>query len=94
MSRLHIRIRAVDWAHSVWFVSWCLSVEDFNFGVGTDAEHGGRRLEPDRLVKAGFELADWPVHQNDSRALINTDDAAKPVTIAYDIARTEPERMP
>jgi hypothetical protein len=66
-------------------------VKDFNVGVGTNPHQGGRRLEPDGLVKAGFELADWPVHKNDRRALIDPDNTAQPVLNTYDIADAKPE---
>src|ERR1039457_1959405 len=58
------------------------AVEDFNFGVGTNPHHGGRRLEPDRLVEPGGELADRLVHENDRRAVIHPDHTAQPVLIA------------
>jgi len=66
-------------------------VKDFNVGVGTNPHQAGRRLEPDGLVKACFEVADWPVHKNDRRALINPDNTAEPLLDAYDIANAKPE---
>jgi hypothetical protein len=61
--------------------------------VGRDSEHGGRRLETDGLVKTGFELPKFLVHNDDRRAIIHADDTAKPVIEADDIACTEPEWM-
>jgi hypothetical protein len=61
--------------------------------VGRDSEHGGRRLESNGLVKAGFELPKFPVHNDDRGAIIHPDNTAKPVIEADDIACTEPEWM-
>jgi hypothetical protein len=61
--------------------------------VGRDSEYGGRRLETDWLVESGFELPEFPVHNDDRRAIIHPDNTAKPVIEADDIACTEPEWM-
>jgi hypothetical protein len=66
-------------------------VEDLGFGVRRDPEDGGRRLEPDRPVKARLEIAGGPVHQDDRSALGDTEHAAKPFIEADDIAGLEPE---
>jgi hypothetical protein len=68
-------------------------VKDFNVGVGTDSHQCGRWLEPDGLVKAGLELANWPVDQKDGGAFIHPDDTAEPVLKAYYVADAEPELM-
>ena len=49
--------------------------------------------EPNGLVKARFEFADGPVHQNHGGAFIHAQHAAKPVVNADDIAGMKPERM-
>jgi len=67
------------------------AVEDGNVRIGRDAEHGGLRLEADMPVKAGREVAHLPVHDDDGRALVHTDDAAKPSVDADDIPGPEPE---
>jgi len=48
-------------------------------------------LECYGLVKTGFELANWPVHKDDSRALGDPDNTAQPVLKAYDVADAESE---
>ena len=69
------------------------AVKDFNFGLRGNAERGGRRREPHRLVKARFEFADWPVHNDHRRTFIHAQDTAKPLLKADDIAGAEPEWM-
>jgi hypothetical protein len=61
--------------------------------VGRDSEHGGRWLESNGLVKAGFELPKFPVHNDDCGAIIHADDTAKSVIKADNIASTEAEWM-
>ena len=70
-----------------------LTVKNFDFGLGRDAERRGRGSEPHRLVKPRLELPDWPVHNDDCRALIHADDTAQSIFKAKDIASPQPKRM-
>ena len=58
-----------------------------------DSEQLGRLLEPDRLVKAGFEGPHAPVHDDDRRAFVDADDAAEPFVEPDDIPGPQPEWM-
>jgi len=68
------------------------AVKDFNIGLGRDAEHGGRLLESNGLVKARREHAHRAIHNHNRRAVIDAYDTAQPVVKAYDIACTKPGR--
>ena len=68
-------------------------VEDFKVGIWRDAEHGGRRLKTNGLVKTGLKIPYWPVHKDHRRALIHAEDTAKPAGQSDDIAGMEPEGM-
>jgi hypothetical protein len=68
-------------------------VKDGNFGLRGDMERGGRRREAHRFVKAGLKLARGSVHQDDSRTLIDADDAANSAVKPDDIAGMKPEGM-
>jgi hypothetical protein len=70
-----------------------LTVKNFDFGLGRDAERRGRRSKPHRLVKPRLEFPDWPVHNDDCRAIINSDDTAQTIFKAKDIASPQPKRM-
>ena len=66
-------------------------VKDFHVGVGTNAERGGRRLESNGFVKPGPKVSDGLVHDDNCRAFVDADDAAKPVVAPNNIPGAQAE---
>ena len=64
----------------------CLAIEDFRFGVGTDADYFWFGPEANRLVKNSLKLAGRLIHHDDRGALGHPHDPAKPAFHADDVA--------